>query len=126
MKRRPLAATATLTLLMTSVLVTSQNYAQEPPIHTMPEVVVAGQREPQRNPEDGNYSEDRLLGCVEVRAPSTGGALGGSFFARFAKAGIAVMPDMCKPPSMADQSSGRCRDQQAIPPGWGSTPPVCP
>ena len=123
MKRSPLAAAATFTLLMTSALVASQSHAQD---QTLPEVKVTGQVPDDRHPQDPSYAEDRLLGCVEVRTPSTGGALGGSFFARFAKAGIAVMPDMCNPPSMADQSSGRCRDQQAIPPGWGSTPPVCP
>ncbi|MDB5922864.1 MAG: hypothetical protein JWN13_1800 [Betaproteobacteria bacterium] len=122
MKRNPLMAAATLTLLMTSALVPSQNYAQDT-IHSMPEVVVTGEVEARPHPQDGNYSE-RPLGCVEIVTPrGTGNELGGYHQARNARAGIPVMPNLNDP-----RSAGQwpvLNEYQAIPPGSISGNPRC-
>jgi hypothetical protein len=98
MKRSPLTAAATLTLLMTSALVAPQNYAQDT-THEMPEVKVTGEVPVRQHPQDGNYSH-RPLGCVEIVTPSgTGNELGGYFQARNAPSGIAVMPSLNDPRS---------------------------
>jgi hypothetical protein len=122
MKRSPLMAAATLTLLMTSALVASQNYAQDSIL--MPEIVVTGEREARQHPQDGNYSE-RPLGCVEIVTPSgTGNELGGYFQARFAPSGIPVMPSLNDPAS-ANETYRRGKEYQAIPPGTTSSTPPC-
>lgn len=121
MKRSALTAAATLTLLMTSAFVASQNYAQDV---TLPPVTVTGELPDDRHPQDGNHAEDRLLGCAETVTPSTGGELSGTWQAKGRLAGIPVMPDMCNPSSVADmRPGGRC--YQTIPAGWTSPTPPC-
>jgi hypothetical protein len=124
MKRSPLRAAAILTLLMTSALVASQNYAQDSIL--MPEIVVTSEREARQHPQDGNYSE-RPLGCVEVVTPrGTGNELGGHFQARFARAGIPVMPSLRDPSSANETRPDQTgKNYQPIPPGTTSSTPPC-
>ena len=103
-------------MLMTSAPVASQGKAQEEVL--LPEIAVTGEAESRQHPQDGNYS-DRPLGCVEVVTPSSGGnELGGSFFARFAKEGIPVIPDLNDPSGVSDSRPDRTgKAHQATPPG---------
>ncbi len=122
MKRGPLAAAATLALVMASAFA-SQKDAEESTI-TLPSVEVVDTPEARSHPQDPTFSEDRLLGCVEVITPSTGGELSGSHQAKFAKAGIAVMPSLNDPTSSRDVGRNE-PTPQAIPPGWTSPTPQC-
>jgi hypothetical protein len=125
MKRSPLTEAATLTLLTTSVLFPSQSYAQGT-VHSLPEVVVTGNVDERRHPQDGNYSE-QPLGCFEVVTPSSGGNThGGFFFARFAQNGIPVMPSLNDPVSANDTRPDQAgKEHQAIAPGTTSSTPPC-
>jgi hypothetical protein len=100
MKRTPLLAAVTFTLLMTSAPVASQSAPQEEIL--LPEVPVTGDAAARQHPQDSTWSEDRILGCVEVVTPHTGGELGGSFQARNAKHGIPVIPSLNNPSSASD------------------------
>jgi hypothetical protein len=100
MKRIPLIAAATLTLLTTSAPVASQGKAQEETL--LPEIAVTGTAAARPHPQDGNWSE-RPLGCVEIVTPNgTGNELGGYHQARNAREGIPVMPSLNDPSSAAD------------------------
>jgi hypothetical protein len=102
MKRSPLIAAATLTLLITSATDAAQSNAQEEVL--MPEIAVSGQAEARRHPQDSIWSE-RPLGCVEVITPSRGGDAAGAYAAASkAKEGIPVIPDLNDPRSASDQN----------------------
>jgi hypothetical protein len=84
---------------------------------------VTGEREEARqHPQDATYQE-RPLGCVEVVTPTSPMGNGGFFQARFAKAGIPVMPDLNDPRSTSETRTEKAH--QAIPPGTTSSTPPC-
>jgi hypothetical protein len=102
MKRSPLIAAATLTLLMTSTSDAAQSNAQEEVL--MPEVSVTGTAQARHHPQDPTYSE-RPLGCVEFVTPNSGGNGGFSYAAASkAKEGIPVIPSLNVPSSASDQN----------------------
>ena len=125
MKRSPLVAAATLTLLATcAALAASQKDAGDV---VMPEVKVTGDAADRQHPQDGNFSEPPL-GCVEVITPSTGGNIsGGFFFAQFAPSSVSVMPSLRDPSSANDTRPDlQGKEHQPIPPGPTNSPRRCP
>jgi hypothetical protein len=122
MKRIPLIAAATLTLLMTSAPVASQGKPQEEVL--MPEIAVTGEAAARQHPQDSNWSE-RPLGCVEIVTPrGTGNELGGYHQARNAREGIPVMPSLNDPASAADhlRKGPTYYQHPATPPGRQGKP----
>ena len=114
-------AVATLTLLMTSAADAAEpnRNAQEEVL--MPEVQVTGEATARPHPQDGNFSA-RPLGCVEVVTPrGTGNETGGYFQARYARAGIPVIPNLNDPASAAELSRKGPTYHQVTPPGQEGT-----
>ena len=125
MKLNARTAAAIFSLLTSTALVTPHNYAQEPPIQTLPEVSVTSDPEVRHHPGDSTFAEDRLPGCVEVITPRTGGEMSGSHQARYGRPSISVMPDMNNPRGVRDTGRDGVKEEQALPPGYVSPVPQC-
>lgn len=121
LKRTPMIAVATLTLLMTSAADAAEpnRNAQEEVL--MPEVQVTSDAAARPHPQDTNFSE-RPLGCVEIVTPrSTGNETGGYHQARYARAGIPVIPNLNDPASASELSRKGPTYHQVTPPGQEGT-----
>jgi hypothetical protein len=121
LKRTPLIAVATLTLLMTSAADAAEPNPNAQQEVLMPEVQVTGDAPARPHPQDSNFSE-RPLGCVEVVTPrGTGNETGGYHQARYARAGIPVIPNLNDPASAAELSRKGPTYHQVTPPGQEGT-----